>query len=110
MYLLLLTCLGPALVHYHEAKMASDRQVEDLKAQIANLQARVDKLESEKHAQSSSKSEAMRMILIGPPGAGMSRNCLNTGMAAANTLSRKRNASSKDQGQVLCLPLGMTSL
>lgn len=50
--------------------MASDRQVEDLKAQIANLQARVDKLESEKHGHSASTADSMRMILIGPPGAG----------------------------------------
>jgi len=51
--------------------MASDRQVEDLKLQLANLQARVDRLESEKPSASKSPSEAMRMILIGPPGAGM---------------------------------------
>lgn len=55
--------------------MSSDQKVEDLKAQIANLQARVERLESEKHGNagstSSTSSEAMRMILIGPPGAGM---------------------------------------
>lgn len=51
--------------------MTSDRQVEDLKLQLANLQARVDRLESEKLSASKGPSEAMRMILIGPPGAGM---------------------------------------
>ncbi|KAK5095488.1 adenylate kinase [Lithohypha guttulata] len=54
--------------------MSSDQKVEDLKAQIANLQARVERLESEKHGNagstSSTSSGAMRMILIGPPGAG----------------------------------------
>lgn len=49
----------------------SDRQVEDLKLQVANLTARLEKLEGEnKPAHSKSPAEAMRMILIGPPGAG----------------------------------------
>ena len=48
----------------------SDQKVEDLKAQVANLTARIEKLEAEKNPQSKSSSESMRMILIGPPGAG----------------------------------------
>lgn len=53
--------------------MSSDQKVEDLKAQVAELTARIERLEAEKGSSSSSKSatsEAMRMILIGPPGAG----------------------------------------
>lgn len=48
----------------------SDRQVEDLKAQVANLTARLEKLEAERAPANKQPSEQMRMILIGPPGAG----------------------------------------
>ena len=49
----------------------SDRQVEDLKAQVADLQARLERLEAERSPKSGASEESMRMILIGPPGAGM---------------------------------------
>lgn len=51
--------------------MSSDQKVEDLKAQVANLTARIEKLEAEKASHGKGSSELMRMILIGPPGAGM---------------------------------------
>lgn len=51
--------------------MSSDQKVEDLKAQVAKLTARIEALEAERTAGSkSATSDAMRMILIGPPGAG----------------------------------------
>lgn len=52
--------------------MSSDPKVDDLKAQVADLTARIEKLEAGKAAGSDSQkpAEAMRMILIGPPGAG----------------------------------------
>lgn len=56
----------------------SERERDDLKAQVANLEARVRKLES--NSASKSGAESMRMILIGPPGAGEQlqvQNCDN---------------------------------
>lgn len=47
----------------------SEEKIENLKQQIKDLEARVKELEA-KDASTKSASEAMRMILIGPPGAG----------------------------------------
>lgn len=51
--------------------MASDDKIQDLKDQLAKLEARIQQLEHQSPAKSAkSASESMRMILIGPPGAG----------------------------------------
>lgn len=47
----------------------SDEKIENLRQQIKDLTARVNELES-KDATKGGAAEAMRMILIGPPGAG----------------------------------------
>jgi adenylate kinase len=51
----------------------SDREVSDLKDLVAKLEARVHQLENKLTGGSSgdkSSSESMRMVLMGPPGAG----------------------------------------
>jgi len=51
--------------------MPSDDKVQDLRDRIANLEARIHQLESQALANTNKgASESMRMILIGPPGAG----------------------------------------
>ena len=54
----------------------TDQMVDDLKSTISKLESRVHELEAKlqggKGATSSGPSETMRMILIGPPGAGTS--------------------------------------
>jgi chaperonin cofactor prefoldin len=47
----------------------SDEKINNLKQQIKDLENRVRELES-KDGSKKSAAEAMRMILIGPPGAG----------------------------------------
>lgn len=51
----------------------TDQMVDELKGTIAKLEARVHELEGKLHQKASGGSaESMQMILIGPPGAGMS--------------------------------------
>ena len=54
--------------------MSSEQIIEQLKSHIGSLESRVHELESKfgkPDASSKSASDGMRMILIGPPGAGM---------------------------------------
>lgn len=52
----------------------TDQTVADLKAQVQHLEKRIYELEQkERGVKPVSPSEAMRMILIGPPGAGKER-------------------------------------
>lgn len=50
----------------------TDQMVDELKGTISKLEARVQELEGklQQKVSGSSTSESMRMILIGPPGAG----------------------------------------
>jgi ribosome-interacting GTPase 1 len=49
----------------------TDQTVNDLKAQVAHLERRIYELEQkERGVKPIDKADAMRMILIGPPGAG----------------------------------------
>lgn len=51
--------------------------VETLKATVAKLEQKIEDLEGRLQGKlPSGSSDSMRMILIGPPGAGMSRNDL----------------------------------
>jgi adenylate kinase len=66
----------------------SDREVSDLKDLVAKLESRVHQLEKKLTGGSSgdkSSTESMRMVLMGPPGAGKLSshrachlNCINT--------------------------------
>ena len=50
----------------------TDQTVNDLKAQVAHLEKRIWELEQkERGVKPVDAADAMRMILIGPPGAGM---------------------------------------
>jgi hypothetical protein len=84
----------------------TDSMVNNLKDQVHDLERRVRDLESSREPGSKkpSASEAMRMILIGPPGAGK-----QYGPPARRLLltrNRKGHASSEDQREVLRMPSG----
>ena len=53
--------------------------------------------------------QSVRMILMGPPGAGTSQTPEKLLRARAYVSCRQGNASTKDPGQVLCLPFGRPS-
>lgn len=90
-------------------------QVETLKATVAKLEKKIEDLESRLQGKlSSDSSDGMRMILIGPPGAGESADgvarprCADSGerMADHHLLYRQGNTGPKDQGEVWLLPFG----
>lgn len=83
--------------------------VDDLKAQIQRLEGRIAELEgkSSPNTVSADSEKGVRMILIGPPGAG---ELLVLDMARTGFLTwmrRQGNPGSQDQGEVLRLPSGM---
>ena len=83
----------------------TDQTVNDLKAQVAHLEKRIWELEQkERGVKPVSASDAMRMILIGPPGAGESLTLSRIPLLTRR--NRQRHPSSQHQGKVLCLPFG----
>jgi hypothetical protein len=87
----------------------TETTVSDLKDLVHKLEARVHHLESRYESggkKPQSAAQSMRMILIGPPGAGALR-CELHGQNDAHTWSRKGYTSPEDQGQILRLSFGM---
>src|SRR5258706_521830 len=86
---------------------------EDLHDLVHKLEARVKELEAriESGAKSALPTPGVRMILIGPPGAGTflavrSFNFVFPWPSTNIIDSRKGNSGSETQGQVLMLPFG----
>lgn len=87
----------------------TETTVSDLKDLVHKLEARVHHLESRYESggqKSQSAAESMRMILIGPPGAGALHKRVHMSHRA-HIWCRKGYASSENQGEVPCLPFGM---
>ena len=94
----------------------ADQLVDTLKATVDKLEKRIEDLESRLQGNSSSgghgSSDGMRMILIGPPGAGMSATtswCQAGANASLRLLTfdlfpRQGHTGAKDQGEVWLLP------
>lgn len=100
--------LGQVPFFSHLSIMApiTETTVSDLKDLVHKLEARVHHLESwyESGGKTSpSTEESMRMILLGPPGAGRLRRS-QSHLTTSSRFGRQRNASSQDQGAVSCLP------
>jgi hypothetical protein len=76
--------------------------VDELKSIIAKLETRVEQLEH-KLAGRDAASTSMRMILMGPPGAGMQRSLWLKKAEQATKFAayRQGNASSENKGQIL---------
>jgi hypothetical protein len=91
----------------------TDSTVSDLKDLVHKLEARVHQLEErlgEGGKKPKSVSKSMRMILIGPPGAGEPKSFKNAGFTNADTMfCREGHSSTADQGQVLRLSSGQHS-
>jgi adenylate kinase len=85
--------------------------VTDLKDLVAKLETRVRQLEDrlgDGEIKSRTPSQSMRMILMGPPGAGKHPYPASVALIPSNKLVlRQGNPGTKNQGQVLYLPLGM---
>ena len=79
---------------------------ETVKDTISKLEARVAHLEAKLSGHSGAE-DGMRMILIGPPGAGTLARSLV--VKPSLTIHRQGNTSSEDQGEVLDLPSGAFS-
>ena len=84
----------------------TDQTVNDLKAQVSHLEKRIWELEQrERGVKPVSASDAMRMILIGPPGAGKFPQVYRR--VRLTRAKRQRHPGSQHQGKVLRLPFGM---
>ena len=90
--------------------MSSEQVIEQLKNHIGSLESRIHELENKygkPDAGNKSSVDGMRMILIGPPGAGMCTVATFNGYDETNNISNRQGYSGpEDQGQVLRLPLG----
>jgi adenylate kinase len=91
----------------------TDSTVSDLKDLVHKLEVRVHQLE-ERLGDGGKKpkrlSDSMRMILIGPPGAGEPRSFKNTNSTNADTVfCREGHASATNQEQILRLSFGQHS-
>jgi hypothetical protein len=88
----------------------TDSTVSDLKDLVHKLEARVHQLEErlgDGGKKPKSLSDSMRMILIGPPGAGEPRSFKNTDSTNADTVfCREGHSSTANQEQVLRLSFG----
>lgn len=95
----------------------ADQLMDTLKATVDKLEKRIEDLESRLQGNSSSSgghgsSDGMRMILIGPPGAGMSATtirCQQGANASFRLLTfdlsfRQGHTGPEDQGEVWLLP------
>ncbi len=85
--------------------------VTDLKDLVAKLETRVRQLENrlgDDGIKSGTPSQSMRMILMGPPGAGKYTNPAPSAWSSSNRLPfRQRDPGTENQGQILRLPFGM---
>ena len=94
----------------------TDDTVEALRDTIHKLESRVQQLEAKlahsdgPSSTSSSKKalKSVRMILMGPPGAGSSTHQSLYGLKLTG-VHRQGHTSTEDPGQILCLPLGRLS-
>ena len=92
----------------------TDDTVEALRDTIRKLESRVQQLEvklghkdgSDSPGSSKGTLQSVRMILMGPPGAGKSQQSTKIPGATAYVLIRQRNTGTENQGQILCLPSG----
>lgn len=92
-----------------------DETVEALRDTIHQLESRVQQLEAKLGSTggnassrgSRSNSDSVRMILMGPPGAGKSLRDAPMGLLA--DCVRQGYAGTKNKGQILRLPLGILS-
>lgn len=83
--------------------------VDGLKDVISKLEARVAQLEerlADNERPQKSVSEQLRMILMGPPGAGTWASMPPESKERINRGARQGNASSEAQGEVLRVPFG----
>ena len=95
----------------------TDDTVEALRDTIHKLESRVQQLEAKlahsdgSTSTSSSKKplKSVRMILMGPPGAGLSPHQESLSGLRLTGVHRQGHASTEDPGQILCLPLGRFS-
>ena len=93
----------------------TDETVHTLQDTIAKLESRVHQLESKLGGGDGSSGKAIpsgpsvRMILMGPPGAGERRRS-HYCEAQAELLDRQGHSSTEDSGKVLCLSLGTDPL
>ena len=86
----------------------TDTVVDDLKSTVNRLEKRIAELENRLsgHGGQPSSQESIRMILMGPPGAGeklvprIETNCEQGGL---HGFHRQGHTSTEDQGEVLCL-------
>ena len=91
-----------------------DETVEALRDTIHQLESRVQQLEAKLGSTggnassrgSRSNSDSVRMILMGPPGAGKEVGDTHMGLLA-DCVARQGYTGTKDQGQILRLPLGI---
>jgi hypothetical protein len=91
-----------------------EQLVDQLKSTVDKLEARVAELEARLHGKaqqvasssSSSTSDEMRIILMGPPGAGMRESVYVFCCVPRLTMTRQRYPGSQDQGKVQRLPFG----
>ena len=90
--------------------MSSEQIIDQLKSHIGSLEQRLNALEGRMGKTSSAGAEGMRMILIGPPGAGTIPKdgpmAMTTGQTANPTFHRQGHPGAEDQGKVLRLPSG----
>ena len=92
-----------------------DETVETLRDLVTKLESRVEQLEAKLNvanggeSKSNKPAESIRMILMGPPGAGMLLLLIRLSgrIQATNYVYRKRHTSSKNQGKVLRLSFGL---
>ena len=93
-----------------------EEEVKRLSASVEKLESRIRSMEERAFGGASKQSEEIRMILIGPPGAGAFYSnslpveeeafAIRTVWLIGASLRRQGHASSQDQGKVLVLPSG----
>lgn len=90
----------------------TDEMVQSLQDTIAKLESRVHQLESKlgggngTPGRATSSGQSVRMILMGPPGAGR-RTRVSYGATSADICGRQRYPSPEDPREIQCLPFGM---
>lgn len=95
----------------------TDDTVEALRDTIHKLESRVQQLEAKlEHSNESAPAgsskkpfHSVRMILMGPPGAGACPRPQISARAGAYVWYRQGNTGTEDPGKILCLPFGTRS-
>lgn len=91
-----------------------DETVDGLRDLVSKLELRVEQLEAKLEQTTGgpasrkprSASNGIRMILMGPPGAGMDPRMYLVSFVSTDLDSRQRNTSTQDQGKILCMSSG----